>query len=163
MARRDARVLVLGSMPGRASLAAVQYYAHPRNAFWPIMAEVCGFPADLPYRARLAALRRRGVALWDVLASCVRPGSLDGDIAPDSAAPNDFATFFGRHRRIRAVLCNGGKAHELFERRVLPELAQPFARLPVHRLPSTSPANAGRSFADKLASWRACLAPLLGP
>ena len=158
---RDARVLVLGSMPGRASLAAVQYYAHPRNAFWPIMGELCEFGADAAYRVRLAALRRSRIALWDVLQSCVRPGSLDSDIAPESAEPNDFPAFFARHRRIRAVLCNGGTAHDLFRRRVLPALGEPFGSLPVHRLPSTSPAHAGMDAATKLARWRAELAPLL--
>jgi hypoxanthine-DNA glycosylase len=148
-------------MPGTASLAAVQYYAHPRNAFWPIMSRLCGFDADAPYGVRLAALRQRRIALWDVLQRCVRPGSLDSDIAPGSAEPNDFAAFFACHRRIRAVLCNGGTAYDLFRRRVLPELGAPYASLAVMRLPSTSPAHAGMDARTKLARWRAQLLPLL--
>ena len=71
-----ARLLVLGSMPGAASLAARQYYAHPRNAFWPILAAWCGVAVDAPYTARVDALARAGIALWDVAQSAIRPGSL---------------------------------------------------------------------------------------
>lgn len=146
-------------MPGEASLAAGRYYAHPRNAFWSIMGALCGFAADAPYGERTRALQRRGIALWDVLQSCERQGSLDSDIVVATAEPNDFATFFARHRRIAAVACNGGAAHRTFTR-VAHTLA--IARdLPILALPSTSPAHAGRSFAQKLALWRAELAPLL--
>jgi hypoxanthine-DNA glycosylase len=161
VASRDARVLVLGSMPGIASLEAQRYYAHPRNAFWPIMGALLGFEPALPYRRRLAALKRRGVALWDVLATCVRAGSLDADIEPDSVQVQDFAGFLDRHRRVERVLCNGGAAYQLFCRRVVPTLGAPFDALPVLQLPSTSPANAGVKPAQKLARWREALAPLL--
>ena len=152
---------MLGSMPGVASLEAVRYYAHPRNAFWPILGELCGFDAAAPYEQRLEGLRAAGVALWDVLHSCVRAGSLDGDIEPDSVRPNDFDAFFGRHAGIEAVFCNGGAAYQLYLRRVRPELKGAGAGLPVTRLPSTSPANAGMRFAEKLAAWREALAPHL--
>jgi TDG/mug DNA glycosylase family protein len=158
---RDARVLVLGSMPGVASLEAQRYYAHPRNAFWPIMGELLGFDAASPYRSRLAALRRQGVALWDVLARCVRPGSLDSDIDLGSAEPNDFAGFLRRHRDVELVLCNGGAAFQLFRRKVVPELPAPFDALRVMQMPSTSPANAGTRVAEKLSKWREGLRPLL--
>jgi len=161
VASRDARVLVLGSMPGVASLEAQRYYAHPRNAFWPIMGELLGFDPALPYRRRLAALKRRGVALWDVLARCVRPGSLDSDIDKSSAEVQDFAGFFQRHRRVERVLCNGGAAYQLFCRRALPGLSPALDDLSVLQLPSTSPANAGVRPAQKLARWRDALAPLL--
>lgn len=161
VAAPGARVLVLGSMPGTASLAAVQYYAHPRNAFWPIVAALCGFAADAPYRTRLLALRQCGVALWDVLSRCERPGSLDSDIAPATAATNDFGGFLRRHRRIEAVLCNGGTAFRLFTARVQPALAAPWSALPVRQLPSTSPAHAGMRFDDKLRAWRAALGPFV--
>jgi hypoxanthine-DNA glycosylase len=123
VARHDARVLVLGSMPGAASLAAGRYYAHPRNAFWPIAGALFGFGADAPYDERLAGLTAAGVALWDVLAACERPGSLDAAIDRATARTNDFVAFFAAHPRLSAVACNGGAAHELFRRRVLPRLA----------------------------------------
>lgn len=161
IARRDARVLVLGSMPGEASLAAGRYYANPQNAFWPIVGALCGFDPSLAYAKKLAALRARGIALWDVLQSCERDGSLDGDIDAASMQPNDFASFFATHPRITAVLCNGGTAHSLFTRRVQPALRAPARALPCVRLPSTSPANAGTSRATKLRAWRAAFTPHL--
>lgn len=160
VASAASRVLILGSMPGTASLAAQQYYAHPRNAFWPIVGNLLGFAPDLPYRERLRALRSSGVALWDVLQCCDRDGSLDSDIAPASRRLNDFAAFFARHRRIVAVLCNGGTAHGLFVRRVLPTLGSD-AEWHVHQLPSTSPAHAARSLAQKRHAWRSALLPHL--
>lgn len=157
MATAAAKVLIVGSMPGVASLQASRYYAHPRNAFWPIVGAVCGFDPGLDYAARLDALGAAGIALWDVLQSCVREGSLDGDIDPASVEPNDFAAFFARHGAIATVLCNGGTAFTAYTRRVAPTLAAPFAALPVERLPSTSPAHAGMPFDAKLAAWRAAL------
>src|SRR5687768_5238069 len=109
-------------MPSIASLAARQYYAHPRNAFWPILGAICRFDPALPYPRRCAALRACGIAVWDVLAACVRPGSLDSDIDLATMEPHDFAGFFAQHRRVRAVVCNGGIAHGLFARRVQPGL-----------------------------------------
>ncbi|MBL8748734.1 MAG: DNA-deoxyinosine glycosylase [Planctomycetes bacterium] len=155
VARADARVLILGSMPGEASLAAGRYYAHPRNAFWPILGALCGFAANAPYGRRLAALEANGIALWDVLQSCEREGSLDGDIVGATAVPNDFAAFFARHRRVRTVLCNGGTAARTFARVV--RTSGLACDAVVVALPSTSPAHAGRSFAEKLAAWRAAL------
>lgn len=158
VARPDARVLVLGSMPGAASLAAGRYYAHPRNAFWPIVAALGGAPANADYEQRTAALVARGLALWDVLQACEREGSLDAAIDLATAATNDFAAFFRAHPQIVAVACNGGTAHEVFRRRVLPTLPKPPVVL---KLPSTSPAHAGVAFAQKLAAWRRALAIFL--
>ncbi len=93
IARADARVLILGSMPSEASLAAGQYYGHPRNAFWPILAELLGFDHRIPYDQRVQAVLQARVAVWDVLASCVRPGSADADIDAESILVNDFETF----------------------------------------------------------------------
>lgn len=146
-----ARVLVLGSMPGVASLRQAQYYAHPRNAFWPLAARILGFDAGLDYDARLLALQAGGVALWDVLQACVRPGSLDADIRRDTIVPNDFATFLARHPSIVRVCFNGGKAAAMFRRHVLPSLSAP--ALQCVELPSTSPAHAAASFEQKLAAW----------
>lgn len=162
MATAAAKVLVVGSMPGVASLQAGRYYAHPRNAFWPIVGAICGFDAGLDYAARLDELRTAGIALWDVLHSCVREGSLDSDIEAASVEPNDFAGFFASHHAIAAVLCNGGTAFTAYTRRVAPLLPAPFAALPVERLPSTSPAHAGVPFADKLSAWQGALRRHLG-
>lgn len=157
IAGRDARVLVLGSMPGVASLAAREYYAHPRNAFWPIAGELLGFDARAPYARRKRALVAAGVALWDVVGSCRRKGSLDAAIDERSIRVNDFAGFLARHPRITRVCFNGRKAADAWRRHVS-------ARLPAGRkldrrlLPSTSPAHAGMSYRRKLASWRDGLA-----
>ena len=150
---RHARVLVLGSMPGAASLAAGQYYAHPRNHFWPIMGRLFGAGPDLPYAKRVRRLKSCGIAVWDVLESCVRPGSLDADIEESSIAVNDFARFFDAHPGISAVFFNGAKAESAYRRHVLKGLPPPACRLPVHRLPSTSPAHAALSLEGKLAAW----------
>lgn len=160
IARADAQVLILGSMPGEASLAAGRYYAHPRNSFWPVLGTLCGFPADAPYERRVAALQRGGIALWDVLRSCERAGSLDGDIVAATAEANDFAAFFAAHSRIRAVFCNGGSAFRAFLR-VARSLDDPFRSLPCRALPSTSPAHAGRTTSWKREVWRLALAPFL--
>jgi TDG/mug DNA glycosylase family protein len=146
------RVLILGSMPGKASLRAEQYYAHPRNAFWRILSECFGIAADAPYERRLEALVEQRLALWDVLRSCTREGSLDSEIVEASIEPNDFGSFLAAHTELRAVCFNGAKAEASFRRYVLPSL--PERELAYHRLPSTSPANASIPYADKLAAWR---------
>jgi len=99
-------------MPGAMSLSAGQYYAHPRNAFWKIMGELVGAGPDAPYAERAAILQARRIALWDVLHSCIRAGSLDADIRDE--APNDFAAFFATHPRIKRIGCNGAKAAASF-------------------------------------------------
>ncbi|HBL66184.1 MAG TPA: DNA-deoxyinosine glycosylase [Achromobacter sp.] len=157
VAAPDARVLVLGSMPGVASLRQARYYGHPRNAFWPIAAQVLGFDAALEYPQRLQALRAAGVALWDVLDACERPGSLDADIRHDTLVPNDFAAFFNAHPAVARVCFNGAKAGALYRRYVLPTLPPQARALDYVDLPSTSPAHAAASFDMKLAAWRAAL------
>ncbi|HKJ82553.1 MAG TPA: DNA-deoxyinosine glycosylase [Mariprofundaceae bacterium] len=153
VARPDARVLILGSMPSVASLGAMQYYAHPRNAFWPIMGELFHFDASLAYDKKLEKLRECGIALWDVVHRCHRPGSLDSSIETDSVETNDFRGFFARYPKMEAVFFNGGTAERLFRRMVLVTLPEPLSELPMNRLPSTSPAHAARSFHQKLESW----------
>jgi TDG/mug DNA glycosylase family protein len=148
------RILILGSMPGRASLLAQQYYAHPRNAFWPIIESLFGIDRSLDYPARCALLVERGVAVWDVLKTCTRTSSLDSDIDPDSIVANDFASFLGRHGSIRHLYFNGAMAEQSYRRHVLPALGSASAAIPRQRLPSTSPANASYSFDRKLALWR---------
>lgn len=153
IAERSARVLVLGSLPGRRSLAEQQYYAHPRNAFWPIMAALFAIEGD--YSERLRQLIRQRIALWDVLKSSVRPGSLDADIRLDAARANDFATFFREHGNVRLVLFNGKKAESLFTRFV--ESRPQCESACFIGLPSTSPAHAALPFSAKLSAWQAAL------
>lgn len=157
VARDDARVLILGSMPGKASLAAQEYYAYRHNAFWRIMGDLLGAGPELPYAQRLERLKAAGIALWDVMAACERASSLDADIVGTSVLANDFRGFFASHRGIRQVFFNGGTADASFRRLVLPTLAG--HDLALTRLPSTSPAHAARSYAEKLAAWSAIVAP----
>jgi hypoxanthine-DNA glycosylase len=154
IASAGARVLVLGSMPSVASLAREQYYGHPQNAFWPIMGRLFGAGPELPYEARKIILIKRRVAVWDVLQSCRRAGSLDTAIERDTETPNDFATFFGEHRQVTAVFFNGQKAETAFRCHVFHTLDPLRRELQFVRLPSTSPAHAGRSFKEKLQAWR---------
>ena len=152
IAGRNARVLVLGSMPGRASLEAGEYYAYRHNAFWRIATELLRIEPDAYYRKRVQALRSARIAVWDVLASCVRQGSLDTMIEEERA--NDFGAFFRTHKGISHVFFNGAKAEASFRRHVLPGLG---VALRYTRLPSTSPANASLPLRRKLAAWRAIL------
>lgn len=155
-AQTNAHTLILGSMPGVESLRAGQYYAHPRNAFWPIMGELLGASPNLPYSERLQRLNAAGIALWDVLASCQREGSLDTAISADSVRANDFAAFFVSHPAIRRVFFNGAMAETSYRRHVLPLLVDDSRHY--QRLPSTSPAHAARTFQQKLDAWRIILA-----
>ena len=150
----DAESLVLGSMPGKASLRANQYDAHPRNAFWPIIEELFGIRVDLPYEQRCRRLQQQRLAVWDVLKTCTRSSSLDSDIDPGSMVANDLAGFFNSHPAIRAVYFNGAMAEQSFRRHVLAMLPAAVSALPMIRLPSTSPANASFSFEQKLNAWR---------
>lgn len=152
IAAPDARILILGSMPGIASLEAAQYYAHPRNAFWPIMGALFGAGPEQPYADRTACLKAQRVAVWDVLQLCVREGSLDADIRAE--VPNDFAAFFAAHPRIRRIGLNGGKAAASFRKHAA--MHMPVGAEAVI-LPSTSPAHAARSLETKLSLWRAAL------
>ena len=144
---RNTRLVILGSFPGAASLAARQYYAHPRNHFWPLLSALWSLDfAALSYRHRLAVLRERGLGVWDVYASCRRAGSLDSAI--EDAQLNDLASLRRRAPGLQAVAHNGGESARSM--RVTAALG-----VPVHKLPSTSPANASWSFERKLAAWRA--------
>jgi hypoxanthine-DNA glycosylase len=154
IAARDARVLVLGSMPSVASLAKQQYYGHPQNAFWTIMGRLFGAGPERSYDDRKRILCQRGVAVWDVLRECHREGSLDTAIRTDSESPNDFALFFREHPPIATVFFNGHKAESAFRRHALVQIADLDRDLEFKRLPSTSSAHAGRTFAQKLAAWR---------
>lgn len=152
IAGRNARVLILGSMPGRASLEAGRYYAHPQNAFWRIASELLRIDPEASYAARVQALKSARIAVWDVLHSCVRQGSLDTRIEQEVA--NDFDAFFRTHRAITHVFFNGAKAEASYRHHAL---AGTGAALYYARLPSSSPAYASVPFRRKLAAWRAIL------
>ena len=154
VAREDARVLILGSLPGQASLAALQYYAQPHNSFWRLMGRLFDAGPEQDYEERLRRLVEARVALWDVCASAMRPGSLDHRIDKSSVAPNDFKGFFETHREIAAIFFNGATAERLYLTLARPTLLHPVAMIATKRLPSTSPAHAGASFAQKLEAWR---------
>jgi double-stranded uracil-DNA glycosylase len=144
-------VLILGSLPGRLSLERGEYYANPQNSFWKIIAaRAPGLPAD--YAGRVRVLVEQRVALWDVLAAATRSGSLDADIL-DDAIPNNFRAFFHAHSEIRLIGFNGGTAAKLYQRHVIPTLTDGQRAIATITLPSTSPAHAGVSFAQKAARW----------
>jgi double-stranded uracil-DNA glycosylase len=141
-------ILILGSLPGQASLQAGQYYAHPRNAFWPIIAAVFGFSHELSYPQRILAISERKIALWDVVQSAVRQGSLDASMKAQTIVVNDLAALL-RQSQLRAIALNGAAAAKLFRKQHQVTQAE------VLELPSTSPAHAAMSFADKLQAWMA--------
>jgi len=143
------KLLILGSMPGEVSLKAGQYYAHPRNAFWPIMGQLFGAGPSLLYQERVAILQSVGVALWDSLQACQRPGSLDASITEEVA--NDFLALFVKYPNITHVFFNGRNAEKAFRRHVLPALLED--RHVFERLPSTSPAHAAMRLETKVQAW----------
>lgn len=145
---KEVGILILGSMPGDASIAAGQYYAHPRNRFWPLMASLLGCALPTDYEARCRMLQDHGIALWDVAESAVRPGSMDSAMREE--IPNDIVDLMARHPELRVVAFNGQKAKQLFDRffRQLPDVRY----LP---MPSTSPANASFSMARLAERWKA--------
>lgn len=156
IAAQDARVLVLGTIPGRQSLAKAQYYANPHNAFWFIMENLLDAKGTLDYEARTAMLKASGVALWDVLHTAERDRSVDSAIVAGSEIANDFLVFFSKHHQIDALFFNGARAEALFQRFALPGLPQ-VRGLPMLRLPSTSLANARLTRDKKLKAWRVML------
>ncbi|MGH8040228.1 MAG: DNA-deoxyinosine glycosylase [Stenotrophomonas sp.] len=150
----DCRVLVLGSMPGVASLQAAQYYAHPRNRFWPLMAALTGIDVAQPYAARMQALQSAGVGVWDVIGACERRGSLDTAIVRGSEVPNALPELIAQLPQLAAVACNGATAHAAFVRYIQPLLGARVTSLAVWALPSTSPANAAWPLPRLQAAWQ---------
>jgi hypoxanthine-DNA glycosylase len=141
-------------MPSIKSLQAHQYYAHPRNSFWFIMSALFADNRVTDYEEKKALLLNNRIALWDVLKSCQRRGSLDSSITNSTIEVNDFNTFFAEHKSIKAVYFNGARAEQEYRRHVIPALAQKFSTLEYTRLPSTSPAMASLSREQKLQQWR---------
>lgn len=158
IATHSCHTLILGSMPGIASLTRQQYYAHPRNAFWPIMTELLEIAGDSDYTMCTEALAAKGFGLWDVLKACVRPGSLDTSIDNASIVPNDIAAFIDDHPALRRICFNGGKSAQLFHRHVEPQLQLAGRPVELIALPSTSPAHAGMPYAEKLRRWSVLMA-----
>lgn len=154
------KVVILGSIPGVRSLADQQYYAHPRNAFWPIMAQLLGWPALPEYPERLARLQNQGVSLWDVLHGCYREGSLDSAIDKQTEQPNLLAPWFDQMPNLTLVGLNGGTAYKRYQQHFVKPGLHP-SHATYIQLPSTSPAYAAMSFDDKLARWQQALQPFL--
>ena len=150
-----ANILILGSIPSKASLLAKQYYAHSRNAFWPIMGDLINATQAIPYTQRIQILKSNGIALWDVLASCARESSLDKDIDKNSVCPNNFELFFSTHQNITDIFFNGAMAEKYFNKLVLHKLKPNLIRYT--RLPSTSPAHAALTYNQKLNAWKIIL------
>jgi hypoxanthine-DNA glycosylase len=157
VARADARVLILGSLPGKVSLERGEYYAQPQNAFWRIMGELAGASPDLPYEDRLRLLKENGIALWDVCAAGHRPGSLDSAIRLATVETNDISGFLRAHPAVGLICFNGKKANEIYDRKVRQDPPSIFARIRYEVLPSTSPAHAAMSYEQKLSRWRRVL------
>jgi len=153
LARLDARTLILGSLPSQLSIQTGEYFANPRNAFWRIMGELVDAGPARPYAQRVERMLAARLAVWDVLESAVRPGSLDAAIEAQSASPNDFACFLREHPHIRRVCFNGQKAAAMFERLVMKDLDNWASTCTFVTLPSTSPAHAAMKFEEKLRIW----------
>lgn len=154
----SAEILILGSMPGVLSLTANQYYAHPRNGFWPIMALIYGFKPSIDYAQRMDCLIANKVAVWDVLQCCVRPGSLDSAIVNGSRIANDFEAFFKLHPNIQLVAFNGSEAEKSFNNLVLSKIENHanLKHIKFIRLPSTSPAHT-LALQEKIEIWQKAL------
>ena len=150
------RILILGSMPGVKSLQEQQYYAHPRNSFWPIMGELFSINWAQSYPQKIKQVSTLPLVLWDVLNSCRRDGSLDSNIQNDQLKPNTLAQLLRDYPSIRLIVFNGATTEKLFRQLVIDELDNPNVYT-LLRLPSTSPAHASKSFQQKLEAWSAIL------
>jgi len=139
-------------MPSVASLEKQEYYGHPRNAFWPLLAKSLGFELSDHYAANVKQAKTHGIAIWDVIGECERPGSLDSSIVQGSERINPIPELITQHPGLNRIGLNGGTATKLFERHCLPGINTD--GLTVFALPSTSPANARMTFAAKCEVWR---------
>ena len=152
-AEKTATVLILGSMPGEESLRKNEYYGHPRNVFWKIMAALFGFDSSIKYDERIKILLENKIALWDVMRFCKRTGSLDSNIKNGTIIENDFDSFFHNYPDIRDVFFNGAKAEKEYFKRVLPAISGLKRNIDYSRLPSTSPAMTQLSLKAKILEW----------
>ena len=159
IAAPNARVLILGSLPSQKSLQRHEYYANPQNAFWRVMGELFDAGLDLSYPNRAEKLRRCGIAVWDVLQSSVRPGSMDVAIDLASAVPNDIQTFFDEHTMLELLCFNGKKAAELYQQLVALQGITGIDNIAFRTMPSTSPAYASMNLDEKVHHWSAIWRP----
>lgn len=148
----ESKILILGSMPGVKSLTEQEYYAHPRNRFWQLLAFLLNEQNPDGYSAKKALLKKHHIALWDTLGYCERKGSLDSDIKAE--IPNDICGLLEQYPHIQAVFCNGGKASAAFKKYFVKSLSKP---VHIYYLPSTSPANARKNLAALEVEWRIIL------
>ena len=153
----DAEILILGSMPGKMSLEKNQYYAHPRNLFWPIMSLVFGIDPEVQYEYRIKSLNAHKIALWDVIGQCEREGSLDSSINTETEEANDIAKFLSEHSEITRICFNGQKAFSSFKRNILNTDKSIAEEYELIVLPSTSPANASIPREVRIAQWKNAL------
>ena len=149
IADEDSRILILGSMPGIKSLEQQEYYAHPQNRFWRLLALLLQEEVPQDYAAKQALLHKHHVALWDTLGYCERDGSLDSNIKNE--APNAVVELAGELPHLQAVVCNGGAAFKKYFAKKMPE------RVQVFYLPSTSPANARLRLENLAEHWQVIL------
>jgi double-stranded uracil-DNA glycosylase len=161
VAGTNARVLILGTMPGTKSLECRRYYAKRGNLFWPIMAEILGFSCELSYTDREKQLKNNRIALWDVCKTACRSGSLDSAIRLADVVPNEFGAFLSAHKNIELICFNGSKAARIYQRKVLRELPPEFQSIRREILPSTSPALARMNRKEKIFRWRSVLDKVL--
>ena len=142
-------VLILGSMPGVKSLEEQQYYAHPQNRFWKVMASICNEPKlyEFAYDLKLKTLLNSNIALWDTIKSCKREGSLDSDIQNET--PNDIKGLLKNYSNIKTICLNGNKSYSAFKK-YFPDLLEKYN---CHKMPSTSPANARYSLDILIKEW----------
>lgn len=153
LAGAGARVLILGSLPSQQSLQSREYYGNPRNAFWRIMGDLLKAGPGLSYRQRCELLVKNGIAVWDVLQTSVRPGSLDANIDMNTVVANDFASFYAQQADLSLVCFNGQKSASLYKQLVMRRLSDKLLHLRYVSLPSTSPAFAAMNYAGKLQRW----------
>ena len=159
IAAPNATVLILGSLPSQESLRKQEYYGNLQNAFWHVMGELIDAGPEIPYPKRADKLRRSGIAVWDVLQSSVRPGSMDAAIDLTTATPNDFQAFFEAHPMLELLCFNGKKAAELYRRLVAPQRFSIIDNIEFRTLPSTSPAYASMKLDEKVRLWSAIQRP----
>ncbi len=145
----NSKVLILGSMPGVKSLEEQQYYAHPQNRFWKVLGAVCKEPNlhEFDYKNKLKTLLNNNIALWDTIKSCKREGSLDSDI--QNEVPNDIRGLLKKYSNIQTICLNGNKSYYTFKK-YFPDLSEKYN---CHKMPSTSPANAGYSIDILIKEW----------